>query len=279
MSPTFRHPAADVFVPDGVPPEAALARASHLAIVAHQDDAEFMAFSGIAQCYESGSDWFGVVVCTDGAGSPRRDGGPSPDELRRLRRDEQRRAAEIGRYAFAIQLGYASAEAKDRSDPRLADDLRDILQAVPAGTVYLHNPADSHPTHVAVFAAALRALRSRPAKRKVLGCEVWRGLDWLPEEAKIALDVSGHEDLARRLCAVFRSQADGGKRYEDAVPGRWQASATFRDPHAPDQAARISLAMDLTALAADPALDPRVFLAELVERFGRSADGLLGDYL
>jgi hypothetical protein len=30
----------------------------------------------------------------------------------------------------------------------------------------------------------------------VYGCEVWRDLDWMPDERKIVLDVSGRDNLA-----------------------------------------------------------------------------------
>ena len=43
-------PTADIFIPDGQPPAAALARVTHLGIGAHQDDLEFMAFHGIEAC-------------------------------------------------------------------------------------------------------------------------------------------------------------------------------------------------------------------------------------
>jgi len=64
-------PEADVFVPDGGDPGAALARTTHLAIGAHQDDIEFMALHGILQCYNDPDRWFTGVTVTDGAGSPR----------------------------------------------------------------------------------------------------------------------------------------------------------------------------------------------------------------
>ena len=42
----FSRPDADVFVPDGSAPAAALARVTHLAVGAHQDDLELMAQAG-----------------------------------------------------------------------------------------------------------------------------------------------------------------------------------------------------------------------------------------
>ena len=47
----FHNAAADVFVPDGSPADAALARTTHLCIAAHQDDIEIMAYHGIAECF------------------------------------------------------------------------------------------------------------------------------------------------------------------------------------------------------------------------------------
>ena len=47
----------------------AQARTSHLAIGAHQDDLEFMAFHGISLCFGDDLQWFGGVTCTDGGGS------------------------------------------------------------------------------------------------------------------------------------------------------------------------------------------------------------------
>ena len=51
----LHNPSAEVFVPDQRAAEVALARITHLGIGAHQDDLEFMAFHGIAACYDSDS--------------------------------------------------------------------------------------------------------------------------------------------------------------------------------------------------------------------------------
>jgi hypothetical protein len=44
-------PAADIFVPDGMEPAAALARTTHLCVSAHQDDIEIMAYHGVSECF------------------------------------------------------------------------------------------------------------------------------------------------------------------------------------------------------------------------------------
>ena len=67
----FQLEAAQVFVPDGQPVEAALARTTHLGISAHQDDLEIMAIDGILKCFQQPDRWFTGVVVTNGSGSPR----------------------------------------------------------------------------------------------------------------------------------------------------------------------------------------------------------------
>src|SRR5271154_6734533 len=104
----LRNPSADVLIPDGRAPAEALARISHLGVGAHQDDLEFMAFHGIEACYHSEADWFGGVTCTNGAGSARTGAYATytDEEMMAARRQEQRQAAIVGRYAAMIQLDY-----------------------------------------------------------------------------------------------------------------------------------------------------------------------------
>lgn len=269
-------PKIDRFIPDAVPEAEALARTSHLAVGAHQDDLEFMAYHGIASCYESGVRWFGGVTCTDGGGSAR--AGQYADhtdaQMREIRAEEQRRAAEIGRYSFVDQLGLPSATVKDPGRrTSLVDALEQTLLRSQPEILYTHNPADKHATHVAVCLAAIEAVRrvppfSRP--KKIYGCEVWRDLDWLCDEDKIALDVSPYPDLARQLNACFDSQIAGGKNYGEAVLGRRRANATFHDPHRVDAVDRLWFAMDLTPLAEHDDLGPREFVTAKIDRFRES---------
>jgi hypothetical protein len=67
----FNRNTAQVFIPDGLPVEPALARTTHMALGAHQDDLEIMAIDGILQCFQREDKWFTGVVVTDGRGSPR----------------------------------------------------------------------------------------------------------------------------------------------------------------------------------------------------------------
>lgn len=264
-------PDADVFVPDGSDPDAALARTTHLSVGAHQDDIEFMALHGILRCYNDPDRWFTGVTVTDGAGSPRSgDYGRYTDEdMKRVRVSEQRAAAVVGRYSCQVQLRVPSSVAKDPSDPSLVEDLRRLLEAASPEVVYLHNPADKHDTHVACCLRAIAAMRALPAERrpkKVYGCEIWRALDWLPDEDKQVLPVSERQNVAAALSAVYDSQITGGKRYDLAMQGRWAANATFLASHAVDEHDRLSYAMDLTPLVSDASADPVAYTVALLRR-------------
>lgn len=257
----LHNPSADIFVPDGAPLGEALSRITHMGIGAHQDDLEFMALHGIGECFDhAGGRWFGGVTCTDGGGSSRV--GPyaeySDEQMRRVRIGEQRAAAAAGRYAAMIQLGHPSAAVKTLADPSLRDDLRAILDASRPEVVYTHNLADKHPTHIGVTVAALEAIRSLPPEarpRKVIGCEVWRGLDWMDDAKKVVMDVTAHAALGAELALLFDSQIAGGKRYDLATAGRRAANATFFNPHATDRSSEVIYGMDLTPLAEDASLD------------------------
>ena len=264
------NPKADLWVPDEVQGPPAFSRTTHLGIGAHQDDLEFMAYEGILACYEKPTEWFGGVIMTDGRSSSRR--GPyanwTDDQIAAERIREQRLAAQIGQYSFIAQLGYLSKEVRPSHAPQVVQDLVTILEAAQPRVVYLHNPADKHDTHVACFLRCLEALRKLPAHQrpeKVLGCEVWRGLDWVLDTEKVGMDVSARPDLAQKLNEVFATQIVGGKRYDLAVLGRRTANATFYDAHASDQASSLQWAIDLTPLIHNPSLDVVTYTLNFVE--------------
>lgn len=263
---------ASVFIPDGTSLNEALARTTHLGVGAHHDDLEFMAFHGIAECYGRNDLWFGGVTCTDGKGSSRNGAyaNLSPEELGEVRKREQEEAARIGGFGIMIQLGYPSARAVDPSSDSLEKDLFRILKASRPEIVYTHNPADKHATHIGVFASLLRAIRSLPRgerPKQLIGCEVWRDLDWMCDREKIRMDVTGHDQLASELNAVFASQIDGGKRYDLAVIGRRAANATFYEPREGDAATQVLVGMDLTPLIVDDSLTVLKFTSERIRRF------------
>jgi LmbE family N-acetylglucosaminyl deacetylase len=265
-------PTVDLFVPDATELASALARTTHLGIGAHQDDLEIMAFQGIAACHGRRDQWFTGITCTDGAGSAR--AGVYADytdaDMTKVRHIEQRSAAAVGGYSAVIQLDYSSKESKNPANTDLVNDLRQILEATRPETVYTHNPADKHPTHVAIFAATLKAIRAlAPTARpkRLLGCEVWRGLDWMDDKEKVALDVTGHENLGMALTALFDSQVAGGKRYDLATLGRRRANATYFESHGVDQAQELIFAMDLSPLIENDTRDVAEYVIGFIRRF------------
>jgi len=268
----FSQPGADLYIPDGVPFAAAAARTTHLGIGAHQDDLEFMAYHGILECFGHPEKFFSGVTCTDGRGSARQ--GPfahcSDAEMRDIRREEQRAAAKLGDYGLMIQLDVPTADLKSASDNPLTPDLQALLALMRPAVIYTHNPADKHETHLHVLAAVIDALRALPTDRRpqrLLGCEVWRGLDWMNDSEKVALDVSGRPELAAALNQTFASQIAGGKHYDLATEGRRRANATYFTAHQVDQATHLSLAMDLTPLIQDDRLDVTEYTLGFIDRF------------
>lgn len=263
---------SDVFVPDGTAPDAALARTTHLCVAAHQDDIEIMAYEGIAACFARADRHFTGVVVTNGAGSPRtgKYGAMTDADMQVVRREEQRRAAALGRYNLQLQLAHPSADVKRPGVAGVFADLTAIFGGCTPERVYLHQPADKHDTHVGVLLRCLDAIRSLPPARRpkqVVGCEVWRDLDWLADHDKVALDNSARPELAADLLKVFDSQISGGKRYDLAAVGRRLANATFHTSHATDRLSAITWAVDLTPLVQNESLSPLDFVANHVERF------------
>jgi LmbE family N-acetylglucosaminyl deacetylase len=262
----FARPGSAIFVPDGVARSDALARTTHLGVGAHADDLEIMAIHGILECYEQAERWFCGAVVTDGAGSP---GTPEHARaaLSNVRRHEQERAATLGRYGAQIFLDYSSADVKDPRDDRVVTDLVALLRATRPEVVYTHALSDAHETHVAValrLLAACRALPTTERPDRVLGCEVWRDLDWLSPVDKICLAVDDRPELQAELLDVFASQLSA-KNYVAAALGRRAAHAAFSDSHASDRHRGVVWAMDLSPLVAGPA-DATEYTRELVRR-------------
>jgi LmbE family N-acetylglucosaminyl deacetylase len=280
----FRHPKHDVFIPDQTDPDAALRRVTHLGIVSHQDDLEIAAYHGITECFHSGDKWFGGVVVTDGAGSPRK--GPyanySDEEMQKVRLIEQRKAAYVGEYSIMIQLVYPSDELKEQRNGDAVKDLATILAATQPEVLYLHNPCDRHDTHVATFLRCLEALRSLPLEQrpgKVYGCEVWRKLDWLLHQDKEMLWVDKHPHLLRPLLGVFDSQISGGKRYDLAEEGLRHANATYFDSHTTDKTSLLTFAMDLTPLIKDDTIEVEEYTLSYVRRLEKDVAERLRRFL
>lgn len=271
----------DIHIPDGMLRDPAISRTTHLGIGAHQDDLEFMAFHGIAECFHSKDQWFGGIICTDGSGSSRT--GPyaqtSDEELRLIRAREQKQAAEIGRYSFIAQLNFPSKSIIHPLKSPLVSELRDWIAAAKPDVIYTHNPADKHATHIRVVVAVLAAICELPAQdrpKALYGCEMWRGLDWLDDSQKVIMDVSGHAHLAAAINGVFDSQIAGGKRYDLAVAGRRRANATLLDSHRGDALTDAAFAMDLSPLIGR---DPSELVAFTIQFTDRLRENITGHLL
>ena len=245
---------------------------THMAVAAHQDDIEFMAYSGIAECFGRKDKGFSAVVVTNGAGSPRAGiyADYTDEQMMKVRLKEQKQAADIGQYKALSQLGYPSSAVKDANNPAVVNDIVKMLKEQKPKIIYTHNFADKHDTHVAVavrVVAAIRQLLAKDRPEKLYGCEVWRGLDWMCASDKVFLDCADRPNLAAALMGVFDSQISGGKRYDAAVLGRRAANATFAESHGVDTYTQVTYAMDMTPLITDDKLDITGFVLQKIEAF------------
>ena len=156
---------AEIYVADGSPVDAALARTTHLGVAAHQDDLEIMAYHGILECFGKPGKGFAGVTVTNGAGSPR-DGlyaDYTDEEMQVVRRKEQKKAAYVGEYSAHVFLDYSSSAVKDPKNATVVDDLKRIIAATKPQVIYTHNLADKHDTHVGVALRVIQALRRTAA--------------------------------------------------------------------------------------------------------------------
>jgi LmbE family N-acetylglucosaminyl deacetylase len=269
----LKAPGAEIFVPDGKDASEALGRTTHLGVGAHPDDLEFMACHGILECFRhSGGHWFTGVTVTNGSGSAR-DGqykNHTDEQIMEVRREEQKKAARLGKYAAMFLLNHPSSAVKEPTNPAVAADLDTVLTHCRSQVVYTHNFQDKHDTHVAVALRLLSALRRLPKDQrpqKVIGCEAWRSLDWLCDQDKVAMPVDGNDSLAEALMEAFNSQINGGKRYDLATRGRRLANATYFESHGVDQHKALAWGMDLTPLLEKESLDPFEYTKAYIDRF------------
>jgi LmbE family N-acetylglucosaminyl deacetylase len=263
---------SEIYVPDGSPADLALLRTTHLAVGAHQDDLEIMAWHGILECFGKSEQYFTGVTVTNGAGSAR-DGiyaHYTDEQMQAVRRVEQRKAAFVGEFSAHVFLDYTSSAVKDGKNVAVVEDLKQVIATAKPRVIYTHNVADKHDTHVSVALRVIRALRELPADQRperLYGCEVWRNLDWLNDEDKVVFDVSAHENLAASLVGIFDSQIAGGKRYDLATLGRRRANATYLESHATDVATSVIFGIDLTPLVTATSLDPNTYIQTFIDRF------------
>ena len=267
---------AEVFVFDNAPLDKAIGRTTHMAVAAHQDDIEIMAYDGIQKCFGREDQWFTAVVLTDGAGSPRNGiyADYTDEKIKEVRKLEQKKAAFVGEYGFLAMLDYESNEIKDRENRGPVEDLKQLISMAKPKVIYTHNLADKHSTHVAAALRLICALREVPVElrpEKLYGCEVWGKMDWINDDEKVVFNVSDHPNLAQSLLGVFDSQICGGKRYDEATIGNRQSNATFLASHNVDKYSSAIYAMDLTPLIKDENMDIKEYVKGYIERFLKEA--------
>jgi LmbE family N-acetylglucosaminyl deacetylase len=277
--PALSRPDAEIFVPDGSPVEAALARTTHVAVGAHPDDLEILAATAIVACHAASDRFFTGIVVADGGGGPRRaeHATLSEDAMKELRRAEQRRAATLGRYSAVVMLGHPSAHVKDAVSSAVTSDLRGLLGTMKPEELLTHALSDRHDTHVAVALRTLDACRALPEPERptrILGAEVWRDLDWLTGGDRIELSADEGEELQGALLAVFESQNGGAKRYDLGTLGRRRAQATFAESHRTEQRERVVVAMDLRPLV-DGSATPLELVHDYIGRFQADVEARL----
>ena len=269
----LKNTGAEFFIPDNIPVEDALARTTYMAISAHQDDIEFMAYDGILKSFGNSNEWFYAVVVTNGAGSPREGlyANYTDADMQAIRKIEQKKAAYVGEYGALSLLNYPSSAVKDSGNRDIVEELKSLIAASKPKVIYTHNLADKHDTHVGVVAKVISAIRELPENlrpEKLYGCEVWRNLDWVNDDEKVVFDVSAHSNIGAALNEVFDSQIAGGKRYDLAVAGRRLANATFAASHGVDTATGLLYGMDLTPLIKDVNMDIVTYVQGYINRFG-----------
>lgn len=262
---------ATLYIYDDCPEEQALSRVTHMAIGAHQDDLEFMAWYPIKECFHQPDKWFCGVTVTNGSGSARTGlyGNTTDEEMVGIRRLEQQKAAFIGEYAAQFQLNHPSSGVKKPS-PQAVEDLVNVLKATQPSVVYTHNFADKHDSHVGVALRVVEAIRKLPKEerpKQLVGCEVWRDLDWQNDNDKVVMPLDGHENLADALMGVYDSQIVGGKKYDQGTRGRRRAHATYFASHDVDEYELLSFGMDMTPLIENDDLDPLQHVQSLIDNF------------
>lgn len=259
------------FVPDGTNLINALDRTTALCIAAHQYDTELLAYDAIEECYNDQQKWFTSVVVADGGESLRSRAyeGSTDEEIKKIKGIEQNSASIVGRYSVQIQLGYTNAQVQRPENNLLDQDIINIILACKPETIYTHNLADKHDTHVAMTLRVIDVLRELPIEmrpKRLYGMEVWRGRDWLGiDDDKKAFDALNHEILAASILGLYDSQIIGGKRYDLATLRRSRENATRLEEHQTNTLCSAIYGIDLTELQLDKSITPKEFILKRID--------------
>ena len=178
------------------------------ALGAHPDDLEILCGGTLVRLARAGG-VVSMVVLTDGAAGHKTIG---PDELREMRREEARRAAEmIG--ARAVWLGLPDESLFDNAPTRLL--VVEALRQAQPDLILTHHPKDYHPDHRAAshlafsasFLATLPSIRSEsrplPVVPPLAYFDTLAGVDFVPQEY---VDITEHIGDKLELFGCHRSQ-------------------------------------------------------------------------
>ncbi len=247
----------------------AIQKTAFLGIGAHQDDLEFMCFDAILKGLNG--DGFSALILSDGSGSARNHSHQnlSPQEFSQLRNEEQKNAAKLASYKQLIQLNHPSSVIKERNASLIAE-ISDIIQASSPQVIYTHNPFDKHLSHVATLecvVSAILELAPQDRPKKLIGCEVWRSLDWLPQKRKLIFEIDAEAQIRDQLLECFPSQSGESKNYSKAVQGRRICNATFLDSYNKDQFLQVEYAIDLSEVISQKPVSLHNFSNRVLEEF------------
>lgn len=259
-------PDVRAWTPAGSNIQSALAKANSIAVVAHADDALIMlpdqatAVGGTSGLIE--------ILVTDGAGSVLPPGCRTQSELVALREHEEIRVAQRAGFGGVIFLRASSATVRDTGERRVTQSIAAILACTHPEILVTHNPFDRHPTHLAVLARVLDAICRVPRRAwplRLLGGEVWGGLDFLPAEIVQAHDISAQIETIGELMRLYETQ-NINQHYDLGAVGRYLSHATFHSSHARNEAVAMALTIDMTALLGRPASSLPDFVVRWFDR-------------
>ena len=97
-----------------------------------------MAYAPIAECFGNQDKWFGAIVVTDGAGSPRSGlyADYTDEQMKEVRIAEQKKAAAVGEYSFQMLLGHPSKAVKDTKNTEIIKELAEIIRSAKPQYLY-----------------------------------------------------------------------------------------------------------------------------------------------
>jgi hypothetical protein len=224
--------------------ESVFAATTHLVVAPHADDDALMGAEAICEADSFPDRHLTAVIASASPGTGRPAGyeGRSSEDMSEIRYQEQCAAAETGRYAATIQLGFTSEQVKNMEMPkrvepltetrRIIGSLKFVLDHAPhAQTVYVPCLFDHNETHHALAILALEAIRMMEPDRRPQNCygpEVSPGINWIGREYMARLSVA-NMPLVKSVLKNYRTEL-AKRKYDDGLEGRAVANDVFNRP-------------------------------------------------